>query len=242
MPRRAKQKELRRILREGNLEAILADGGNILFDDRDDSLAAFRFFRDKGVIKSKPRFDLEFRRHHERYRTDQEYTKQDAMIEFCIDLGRLDLIEQTGPYLKELSQKRGERGLFRGVKKALATIYDAGIPFIIMTDAGKPGEQLKRYLVDWGIDQYVTDLISSVDARTTKPDPHFFDYVLEKHNVDPERFVFVAHARDELEGAVDFGYAVLACRPDRNVRGTGYVEVPRFADVPEALRIEDRAA
>jgi FMN phosphatase YigB (HAD superfamily) len=239
---RARQGPLKKLLREKKLEAILSDGGNILFNDRSESEAIYKFCREYDIVSSPREYDTAFeQRFGMKYRTFEAYTKEDAVTDFLEYMERQDLVGEAVGRLAEVKAQKKSQTLFPGVKDALETIHSAGIPYIIMTDAGKPGAKLTKFLDRWEIGDVVTDIISSVDVGTVKPDPQFFDYVLTKHNIDPERFVFIAHAADELQ-VYELGYAVLACNPDRNVKGKGFVEVATFADVPKALGIRRKAS
>jgi len=103
--------------------------------------------------------------------------------------------------------------VFEDTLETLDEIRESGIDFIILTDATRGEKKSRKDFYDpTGISVYLTDLISSSDIGVKKPHPDFFNYALNKHNLNIEEVLFIAHDLDEISGAHDFGLDVIAYR------------------------------
>ena len=58
-------------------------------------------------------------------------------------------------------------------------------------------------------DEFNDLIITSKEAQVSKPDPLIFDYALKQYTLCKDEVFFVAHDKDEIDGAVKFGIRVI---------------------------------
>ena len=58
-----------------------------------------------------------------------------------------------------------------------------------------------------GIAKYFDDVLISSDYQTKKPDKRFFDILVEKHKLDPQKTLFIGNdSRCDIVGAKQVGF------------------------------------
>jgi HAD superfamily hydrolase (TIGR01509 family) len=210
------------------VKAILSDGGNILFSDRGTKRAEYEKINKHIPQLSYEEFYAGFRKFKTMAQTLPNYNLDDGLRDYLTEIGHAEIYEIIK---NEKSEKKGgQMELIKNVKETLQKIHEAGVPFIILTDATKKGSELKPFLAKLGIEEYVTEMVSSKDVGVIKPDERFFATILEKYGLKKEEVVFIAHDDDELRGACNLGIPVIAFN---------YESTQDLSYIPEGQKIKD---
>jgi HAD superfamily hydrolase (TIGR01509 family) len=97
-----------------------------------------------------------------------------------------------------------------GVKSTLARLREAGIVLAVLADADCPGEVLQARLDGLGLEGLFSAVVSSIDARCTKPDPQSYRTALAAMRLAAHDVAFVGHDAEELAGAARAGMQTIA--------------------------------
>ena len=216
------------------VKAVLSDGGNILFSDEGVKRGPYDQIKHHIPDLSYEDFRDGFRAYKTRAQTEPGYDTKDALRDYLSELGHAEVFAAV-----QKSKGRSKRTLelIAGVKETLQSFYESGIPFIVLTDATKRGEELKPFLDRLDIGDYVTDIISSKDVGARKPHPRFFETALEKYSLEKEDVIFIAHDDDELAGASDLGIRVYAFNYEENQDLSYLPEECKLQDFRELIKI-----
>tara|TARA_Y100000310_G_C20701175_1_gene830013 strand:+ start:1971 stop:2645 length:675 start_codon:yes stop_codon:yes gene_type:complete len=190
------------------IEAVLSDGGNILFSDEGVKKGPYEKISPHIPGLTYDQFRDGFQQYKILAQTVPDYDNKSALKDYLDSIGEPKVFEVVSKQKKERNGKQLE--LIDGIYDTLQTLYEHDVPYIILTDATKPGEQLQPFLAKLGIELFVTDMISSKDVGVRKPDPIFFNAALDKYGWKKEDVIFVAHDDDELVGAHELGIKVYA--------------------------------
>jgi len=198
------------------IKAILSDGGSILFNDRSTKRAEYEFLVDNNVEIDYDDFTELFADFKELAQTKEGYSQDNAFVDYLNNRGMDHLVQ---PYLDKIQNKpKGKKkktlSLTEGVPETLREIKNKGVDFIVLTDSTKPAKKLWGFLDNANISDYITDMISSKDLGVKKPHADFFRKVMDDYGLDRSEVVFLAHDYDELSGAHNLGYEVLAFNYD----------------------------
>lgn len=198
------------------IRAILADAGNILFDDTDVRGALKDYLEEKEVFKtiSFKKFEQIYTPHRERAYTDKNYSRNEAHMATFEELGIKGLYT---PFLQwfEERKKQNKVSILPGVKETLKSLKEKGIDFIIISDGSRTGKNMYDWFGRMGLSEGITDLITSKDLGYCKPDLRFYQFAMKKHNLTRNETVFIGHDLDELEGAKNAGLRTIAYRYDK---------------------------
>lgn len=228
---------------------FLSDGGNILFEDANRSKDKWQGFYETLVSKlraeGKPIPDVQF--FHKTFlmacwltQTVPNYKKQ--MESVLYGLFGTEYEPNHDKSTKSHSTAIEPR---EGVVDTLNYFRQAGIPFVVLTDSTRSGEDLTR---NFGTTFPVTKFISSMDLKTKKPFPLFFEAGLaEIQKYVPEadftKVAFIGHDLDEILGAHALGIStILFCEDEEEseclkrivtIHITKFKELERFVCVKE---------
>ena len=167
------------------IKAVLSDGGYIVFDDTATKKKPFLAISKHLPKLTYPKFREMYIPFKIQAQTQENYNSADAMRDYLKLIGYPQLYEVVKGELDG-----GKMPLMPHVKETLEALYSGGTSFIILTDATKKSEELRKGLVKAGIDAYVKDVISSKDIGVRKPDPYFFNFALAKHSLKKEDVFF----------------------------------------------------
>jgi FMN phosphatase YigB (HAD superfamily) len=223
-PRRAKM-----------IKAILSDGGNILFSDKSTKMTEFNKISEYIPSLNYEDFSKEFRDFKTKTQTVEGYGLNDAVKDYLTKIGQLEIAE-TIYAKKEVKQPRDLK-INPGIKETLEKIKSMGIKFIVMPDSTKKGYELHPFLEKLEINDLVTDVVSSMDVGVRKPDPSFFDFVLKKHGLNKNDVLFIAHDDDELIGAQEQGFYVVAFNFDNDQDLSYLSEEQKLKEFGELIQI-----
>jgi HAD superfamily hydrolase (TIGR01509 family) len=187
------------------VKAILSDAGNILYDDRGCGKAVHTHIsRITGIPEKTLRH--QFAPYRQRVHTKRPYHYAQAWYDFCQKL-KLN-VEQTQQVLDIYRVRWGQVKLYPGVRETISKLKQQNIDFIIITDSPESAENMDAMLKAEGLS--IDGIVSSKDIGVTKPHRRIFDAALLRYGLDKNETVFLAHDYDELRGAHDLGYRVLA--------------------------------
>jgi phosphoglycolate phosphatase-like HAD superfamily hydrolase len=138
------------------------------------------------------------------------------------------------------------------ITPSLEKFNSLGVPFYLVSDAqwsasemaGRVERQIVSQLKKRGVydpsefrfEDYVSGIVSSRDVGAKKPNPRIFDAALALvPSAAPREAVFVAHASDEIFGALDYGMnAIVAYHCNEKDRAEIEVGVRRRREEREA--------
>ena len=191
-------------------QAIIFDMGDIFFDATIWRKSLIPWINELGADIHYPEFCKQWEaKLAEVYVGRCEYW--DAFANFMSDLG-LDQAgtEQTIAFARNKAAEIEERVLFDGVAETLARLKGAGLKLAVLSDTESRERRVRQRLADLHIEEYFDAVVTSMDIGHVKPEAAAFAAVLQKLGVEKERAVFVAHDKDELVGAMDFGLTAVA--------------------------------
>lgn len=187
------------------LRAILSDAGGIIVDDTHGPThlyPAVARLAQVGVNELKKGFRI----YRERAMTEQGYSARKSWRDYLCSIGRKDVMSE---FNKIYNKTWPVLAAYPGVKETLSELERRGIKFIVISDTARSGAEYKQRLEKMGY-RGITDVVTSKDVGVMKPDKRIFDAALARHGLMLEDVVFLAHDHDELKGAHDLGFRVLA--------------------------------
>jgi FMN phosphatase YigB (HAD superfamily) len=135
-----------------------------------------------------------------------------------------------------------------GITEALrALVVDYRL--VLATNAVSGADKVRAALARVGLDGYFAHVLTARELRVSKPDPDFFERVLEVCGSVPHRAVMVGdNFRTDIVGAKHASlraiwYNLRAETPPADVPITPDVTINDLSDLPAAIRrLDDRAA
>ena len=104
----------------------------------------------------------------------------------------------TGQFFRALSTDYVR--LYPGTKEMIAHLKELGKKVYLLSNAQRIFTAYEINLL--GIAAYFDDILISSDYRTKKPDKHFFNIILERHNLDVKKTLYIGNdGRCDIEGA-----------------------------------------
>lgn len=123
---------------------------------------------------------------------------------------------------------------FVGVIPTLEQLHGQNIPMAILSDSESPKEKIKARLSQWGIDGFISHVISSRDLGCTKPHPRGYHVSAELLGTSCEETAFVGHDAEELSGAAAVGMLSVAFNHEPDA--ISHVYLHRFEDLLTLVR------
>lgn len=124
---------------------------------------------------------------------------------------------------------------FDGARELITELARRRITVVLATSA--PEDELKTLRAVLDVDDHLTDVTSSEDVGTAKPDPEIVAIALERAGATAEDAVFVGDTIWDVQAAGRAGVATIGVRSggvsEEELLGAGAVEV--FADVRDLL-------
>ena len=128
----------------------------------------------------------------------------------------LELLKISNPdkFIKQSFEKKREyevnRKLFKSVQETLLNIQEQQIKNVILSDNEYTGSELREKVLErYELNPLIDFVITSKDAGYCKPSPEIFNYALNKTGFKKEEIIFVAHDKDEIDGAKKIGIFTL---------------------------------
>ncbi len=95
--------------------------------------------------------------------------------------------------------------LYPNVKETLAALHEAGYIMALVTN--KPSKFVPHVLAQHGIDHYFADVIGGDTFPEKKPNPMALNWLLEKHNCQPQEMLMVGDSSNDIKAAKNAGCA-----------------------------------
>ena len=144
----------------------------------------------------------------------------------CEDINELksgDILELRSKSLEGKKEYEKNRVLYNGVYNVLKVLQRSNIKNVLISDNELTEAQLRQeVLAQFNINQYLDMVITSKDIGFSKPDARIFKAVLDRLNLTANEIIFVAHDKDEIEGAQVQGI--------RTVEFNNYLNIPTKSD------------
>ena len=120
------------------------------------------------------------------------------------------------PFMKTKSSDKVEWEVFSvcreerlavGAKSLLGYLFDRGYTLAVLSNSIFSSKTLKKYMAEFGIEQYFTEVVSSADIIYRKPSGEAFRFVLNALGVSPSpEIYFIGNKLDkDAMGALDAG-------------------------------------
>ncbi|NIY84854.1 phosphoglycolate phosphatase [Vibrio hepatarius] len=95
--------------------------------------------------------------------------------------------------------------LYPAVTETLAELKQAGFTLALVTN--KPSKFVPEILVKHGIDKYFVDVLGGDAFPEKKPNPVALNWLMEKHNCQPEEMLMVGDSKNDILAAKNAGCA-----------------------------------
>ena len=214
------------------VKAIFSDAGNIIFDDRDRNTQVYeKLTYLTGIPKNNLRKLLE--PYKTKAFTDKNYSYAQAWADLC---DHLKLTPEQKYNIVETYKKQKSMELYPEVKETLKKIQKLKIPFIIITDAPEPASTIENMLKRKYRLEGIAGIVSSKDIGVMKPNKQIFEKALQQYDLKSKDVIFLAHDYDELKGAHDLGYNVLALNYEPNGDLSFIPKSRKIKTFPELLK------
>jgi FMN phosphatase YigB (HAD superfamily) len=192
------------------IKAVIMDAGDILFDARRMNERELSFVRDTiGITISE--YVKKWRPFKKKAQTSSDYTKIDAFHDYLREINHPELISEYQEHVANFPKPHPTELVLPGVAETLAKLKEKSIDRIVITDTTRTVAKLtKDFYEPSGLAPYLTDIISSKNLGTKKPDPKIFEHTLKLHPYKKEEVIWIAHDLDEIKGGFDYGFRVIA--------------------------------
>ncbi len=95
--------------------------------------------------------------------------------------------------------------LYPAVTETLAELQQAGFTLALVTN--KPSKFVPEILAKHGIDKYFVDVLGGDAFPEKKPNPVALNWLMEKHNCQPEEMLMVGDSKNDILAAKNAGCA-----------------------------------
>ena len=151
-----------------------------------------------------------------------------------MNLKNIDEFEKLSKLQKEFYEKN--RVLYRDVEETLKKIHDKGIKNIVITDNENGSEWVRvNILAKFRVNDLVDLVVTSKETGVTKPDLKIFQHALDIYNLKKEEVLFVAHDKDEIDGAVDYGIKTIEFNNYLDLTNKAVLCMEKISDVTSYL-------
>jgi len=188
------------------IKAILYDLGDIFFEAH-----YWRKWMWGEFVKS-GEYNGNFREFYELYEKYLKlvYENKKDYWEVYKDFIQSIIKENIDEFIKESKKVKlnyeNNRELFPEVFDTLNKIHKMEIKNIVITDNEKGEEFVRENLLrKFRINKFIDKVITSKETGFMKPNTNIFDYALKNFNLRKNEVLFVAHDKDEIDGAVKYG-------------------------------------
>ena len=120
-----------------------------------------------------------------------------------------------------------------GAKKAIVELHESGFTLGIVTGAGKEG--LVSTVNSYGLDKYISCLVSSDDVVNSKPAPDCYELALQKLEVDADAAFAIEDTNTGVTAAVNAGITCLAVPNSLSVHQDFDHAKVKFTDLGEVV-------
>ncbi|MER0122876.1 HAD-IA family hydrolase [Streptococcus sp. ZJ93] len=153
-----------------------------------------------GIEETYAYYDLEFNREAIRRFILQHSVWE--LLEKVAAENDLDAHELNIYRGSSLQEKNAQIHLMAGAKEVLAWAKEKGIENFVYTHKGANAHQI---LVDLGIAQYFTEIVTSADGFARKPHPAAINYLVEKYDLDKASTYYIGDRQLDVEVAIYAG-------------------------------------
>ena len=130
-----------------------------------------------------------------------KYSVQDLLVQVAEER-KLDAEVLNQVRAQSLSEKNAQVVLMPGAREVLAWADEAGIMQFVYTHKG---DNAFTILKDLGLESYFTEILTSQSGFERKPSPEAATYLLDKHQLDPEKTYYIGDRTLDVEFAKNSG-------------------------------------
>jgi putative hydrolase of the HAD superfamily len=128
------------------------------------------------------------------------------------------------------------RVLYNSVKETLEQLQQKGIKNVLITDNENGADWVRNnILLRFEINQFIDLVITSKEAEVTKPNSKIFMVALNKLNLKKEEVIFIAHDKDEIDGAINIGITTVELNNYLNVRTNAEYRIKNISNLKQFL-------
>ena len=159
-------------------------------------------------------------------------TYNDAFINFLEYLNIFD----TKKFMTDSFEKKRyfekTRQLYPDVKETLEILKKKKIKNIVITDNElTEGEVRENVIKKHGINHLLDKIVTSCETGISKPDPAIFLNTLELVSLKINEVLFVAHDKDEIDGAISIGLDVIELNNYLNEETKAKIKIKNFKEL-----------
>lgn len=218
------------------ITAIIYDLGDIFFEAH-----LWRMWMWKTLSEIN-KFNGTFREFYELYESYVESAYKgitDYSNTFINFVESLEIENQKWFIEKAMRKKKyfeENRTIYSGVKETLRKLTEVGITNIVLSD-NENGEDWIRsnILTKFNIDGFIADVVTSKETGITKPNPRIFDFILEKYSLSKNHVLFIAHDKDEIDGASAYGIKTIEFNNYLNYQNSATIKIHHFSEILDFL-------
>jgi len=120
-----------------------------------------------------------------------------------------------------------------GVPATLAVLHGSGLSLAAVCNCVHTSNVLKQRLTRFSIGPFFEAVVTSIDLRSTMPDPECYRAALDQLHLEPSEVAFVGHDTAQLAGATAVGMKTVAFNFDPDAVADVHVE--HFEDLIDVL-------
>jgi len=114
-----------------------------------------------------------------------------------------ELAVHTGQFFRVLTTEYVQ--LYKGTQKMLEQLRDAGKKLYLLSNAQRIFTEYEMRKLD--LVKYFDGILISSDCKTKKPDKRFFDVLISKYDINPDKVLFIGNdSRSDIKGAQTVGF------------------------------------
>ena len=168
-----------------DLDGTLLDSYEAILSGIEETFAQFSIPYDKEQVRE---FILKF-------------SVQDLLVQVAEER-KLDVEMLNQVRAQSLAEKNAQIVLMPGAREVLAWADEAGIMQFVYTHKG---DNAFTILKDLGLESYFTEILTSQSGFERKPSPEAATYLLDKHQLDPEKTYYIGDRTLDVEFAKNSG-------------------------------------
>ncbi len=218
------------------IKAILYDLGDIFFEAHYWRKWMYEQFKDSGNFRGT------FAEFYDLYETflipvyENREKYDNAYLGFLQHLGVKNIHDFKKRSFLRKKYYEDNRKLYDGVKETLLILKNNGVKNVVISDNESGAEELRRSILSkFGLNELIDKVFTSVESGYRKPHPKMFGVVLDKLGLTKKEVLFVAHDKDEIDGAMDQDITVVEFNNYLGGKTAAEYRISDFGQLPDLL-------
>lgn len=138
---------------------------------------------------------------------------------------------------KQKREYETNRVLFDGVLTTLEEFKKLSILNIVITDNEATEYEVRNNVLgNYNINNLLDKVVTSKDFGITKPDSKIFRSILDAYNLNNTDAIFVAHDKDEIDGAKKIGLKVIEFNNYLGLKTNADYKIKHFSEIIHIIK------